>query len=540
MTSQEKNRILVVDDDKSSLIDLTEILEPDYIVYTAKDGITALEKANDVLPDLIMLDVIMPYMNGFDVLVELKKTERTKNIPIIFITGMRESSSEFAGLSIGAIDYIRKPLDAKITKLRVQHQIKIINLQRDLEREAETAYLYSQAKSAFLANMSHEIRTPMNSILGFSELALDDDEVPQKTKKYLTNIQENTEGLLQIINDILDVSKIESGKMELESVPFDLHELFDTCRSIIIPKAISKDLEITFSSIPLDGKLPLGDPTRLRQVIVNLLSNAVKFTESGSINLTATAKDMTEETVKVHIEVKDTGIGISDEQIKRIFSPYLQGDTETTRKFGGTGLGLAITKNLLEMMGSQLCVISTPGVGTVFSFDLSFELIDLTDEELSKLQKSQGKVQKPTFKGEILLCEDDYMSQIVIEEHLSRVGLKTVLAQNGRIGLDMVKNRVHDGRKQFDLIFMDMHMPLMDGLEAAEKIFDLNLSIPIVAMTANVMPDDKDVYRSIGISDCVSKPFTSQELWLCLLRYLEPIAWNDDENRPPESKDKKE
>jgi len=486
-----------------------------------------LEKANDVLPDLIMLDVIMPYMNGFDVLVELKKIERTKNIPIIFITGMRESSSEFAGLSIGAIDYIRKPLDSKITKLRVQHQIKIINLQRELEREAETAYMASQAKSAFLANMSHEIRTPMNSILGFSELALDDEDVPPKTKKHLTNIRENTEGLLQIINDILDISKIESGKMELEHVPFDPEELLAICRTIIMPKAISKGLDIGFSAEPIEGKLPVGDPTRIRQIIINLLSNAVKFTETGAVSLTATLKKATEDTATVLFEVKDTGIGISDEQIDRIFSPFLQGDVKTTRKFGGTGLGLTITKNLLEMMGSKLVVISTPGVGTVFSFELTFEIVDLTEEERQKLHQSSDKLKKPTFEGEILLCEDDHMSQIVIEEHLSRVGIKTVIAQNGRVGLDLVKNRAHDGRKQFDLIFMDMHMPLMDGLEAAEKIFALNLDIPIVAMTANVMPDDKDIYESLGIDDCVSKPFTSQELWQCLLKYLEPITWKE-------------
>ena len=188
------------------------------------------------------------------------------------------------------------------------------------------------------------------------------------------------------------------------------------------------------------------------------------------------------------------------------------------------------------MMGTNLVVISTPGVGTVFSFELTFDMVDITDEERKKMQQSSDKLQKPTFEGEILLCEDDHMSQIVIEEHLSRVGIKTVIAQNGRVGLDLVKNRAHDGRKQFDLIFMDMHMPLMDGLEAAEKIFALNLGIPIVAMTANVMPEDRDIYEAMGIADCVSKPFTSQELWQCLLKYLEPVMWKDDD----ESKDEDE
>jgi len=527
MTKSEKNRILIVDDDKSSLIDLTEILESDYVIFTAKDGISAYEKANEVVPDLILLDVIMPYMNGFDVLVELKKSEKTKNIPIIFITGMRENSSEFAGLSIGAIDYIRKPLDAKITKLRVQHQIKLVNLQRDLERAAEVAYLTSQAKSSFLAIMSHEIRTPMNSILGFTELAMD-DEIPTKTMKYLKNIQDNSENLLQILNDILDMSKIESGKMELDIVPFDLQELFAACRTIILPKAISKDLEVTFSVDQPEGEMPLGDPTKFRQVLVNLLSNAVKFTNAGSISFSAAIKEKSENSINLMVNVKDTGIGMTEEQIQRIFSPFSQADSGTTRKYGGTGLGLAITKNILEMMGSNLIVKSTPGVGTEFSFEVAFDTIETTDEGLLNMENQQSEMQVPTFDGEVLLCEDNTMNQIVITEYLSRAGIKTVLAQNGQVGLDMVKNRVQEGRKQFDLILMDMHMPVMDGIEASKKILALDQSIPIIAITANIMPIDRINYANVGIRDCLGKPFRSQDLWHCLQNHLNTSSRSND------------
>ena len=404
----------------------------------------------------------------------------------------------------------------------------------------EAAEISSRYKSEFLANMSHEIRTPMNSIVGFSELALDDD-ISQKTKNYLMNIQENSEWLLQIINDILDISKIESGKMELENVPFDPRNLLNACRVIIMPKALEKGLEMKFYAEPFVGKLPLGDPTRLRQVLLNLLSNAVKFTDSGTVKFHLSVKDTINGSVILYTEIADTGIGMTREQINEVFSPFTQAETETTRKYGGTGLGLAITSNLLEMMGAKLNVESTPGVGSKFSFELTLDTIDIPEEELHKQQYNQSKLKKPTFKGEVLLCEDNEMNQHVICEHLERVGLKTVVAVNGEVAVELVKSRMHSftgngseadndnsadrQKKQFDLIFMDMHMPVMDGFEATNLINGLGTGVPIVAMTANIMVDDKKMYESSGMSGYIGKPFTSQELWRCLLRFFKPVSW---------------
>jgi len=375
----------------------------------------------------------------------------------------------------------------------------------------------SEAKSQFLANMSHEIRTPMNAIIGFSELALDGGNIV-KIKEYLRQILENSKGLLQIINDILDISKIESGKMELERIPFDLHEMFASCQSIIMPKAVEKGITLHCYAEPSIGKKLIGDPTRLRQVLLNLLANAVKFTHTGIVKLSASVKELPNGSITVRFEVRDSGIGMTNEQAAKIFDPFVQADETMTRKYGGTGLGLSITRDIVELMGGMLTVHSTPKVGSIFSFEITFRTAETQDGDTER--GITFNESRPIFKGEVLLCEDNAMNQQVICEHLARVGLRTVVAENGKAGVEAVQSRMEKGEKQFDMIFMDMHMPLMDGLEAAAKIFELNTGIPIVAMTANVMVNDREIYKMRGIHDCVSKPFTSEELWRCLLKYL--------------------
>jgi signal transduction histidine kinase/CheY-like chemotaxis protein len=401
--------------------------------------------------------------------------------------------------------------------------VEIVRLKADLEEALERAQAASRAKSAFLANMSHEIRTPLNSIMGFSELALD-GEVSVKTKNYLNRIFENAQGLLQIINDILDISKVESGRMELEKIPFDMHELLAGCRSLILPKAVEKGIILRFYVQPSIGKMLLGDPAKLRQIIINLLSNAVKFTNTGIVELFTEIKDQDDETVTIFFEIKDSGIGMTGEQISKIFDPFIQAESGTTRKYGGTGLGLAITKNFVELMGGTLSAESTPGVGSKFSFTLVFDTADISEDEKPESGTSFDGPEKPMFEGEVLLCEDNAMNQQVICEHLARVGLHTIVAENGKSGVEMVQHRMKEGKKQFDLIFMDMHMPVMDGLEASAKILELKTGIPIVAMTANIMPSDREIYRTSGMHDCVGKPFTSQELWRCLLKFLTPVS----------------
>ena len=395
---------------------------------------------------------------------------------------------------------------------------EIEETQENLRLARDTAETANKTKSVFLANMSHEIRTPMNSIIGFSELALYDD-IPIKTREYLLNIKESAEWLLQIINDILDISKIESGKTELELIPFDLAAIFAHCQSEITPTAKEKGITLYCYSEQTIGKKLLGDPVKLHQALTNLVSNAVKFTHFGTVKFMSSILNTTDDSISMKFEVKDSGIGMNQEQIARVFAPFMQADNSVTRKFGGTGLGLSITKNLVELMGGTLRVDSIEGIGSVFSFELSFDTVD--DDQATRPEEAVlGELKKPNFNGEVLICEDNSMNQQVICNHLERVGLRTVVAQDGKEGVDIVSRRMENSDKPFDLILMDIHMPVMDGLEASSRITELGVKTPIVALTANIMSNDLEHYKSSGMSDHVGKPFTSQELWKCLIKYL--------------------
>jgi len=381
----------------------------------------------------------------------------------------------------------------------------------EANKQRDEAVSSSASKTNFLATMSREIRTPMNNIVGFSELAMESD-ISLKTKDYLSKIKTNAQWLLHIINDILDISRVESGKIELENIPFDLHDLFSKCRTLMMPKAEEKGIVLYFYIEPSVGKRPMGDASRLLQVLVNLLSNAVKFTNTGIVKLNAVLKDMTDKTLTMYFEVKDSGVGMSQEEIDNIFDPSMH----------GTGLELAITRNIIELMGGKLLIESTPGIGSKFSFEIVFETVEVKSDGTIREKLVLNDMERPLFDGEVLLCEDNTMNQQVITEHLARVGLSTVVAENGKIGVDLLKERKDKGQKQFDLVFMDMHMPVMDGLEAAAKIMELNTGVPVVALTANIIYNDKAIYKKNGLNDCVGKPFTSQELWRCLMNYFTP------------------
>jgi signal transduction histidine kinase/CheY-like chemotaxis protein len=483
---------------------------PDY----QPSGKLSVELMKDVCTNALIL--------GYSRLEFIHQTLTGENFPVEVTLIRIEHKGEF----ILAL-YIRdlREHNAMLDEMR--------RVQNNLREARDAAEIASRAKTAFLANMSHEIRTPMNSIIGFTELAMD-GEIAPKTMDFLGKIQANAIWLLQIINDILDISKVESGKLELEHIPFDLHDIFAQCRTVIMPKAVEKGIQLYFYAEPSVKKKPVGDPTRLRQILVNLLSNAVKFTNTGTVKLLSNIENLTEQNVTTYFEVKDSGIGMTAEQISRIFEPFLQADSSMTRKYGGTGLGLSITKNLIEMMGGKLVVESTQGVGSRFSFSITFDTMDIP----IGIPRSEGtaeRVEKPYFNGEILICDDNPMNQLVIIEALARVGLKTSIAENGLEGVNQVKKRIDSGKNIFDLIFMDIQMPVMDGFEASSQIIKLKPEVPIIAMTANVMSGDDDIYKNHGMIDFLGKPFTSQELWRCLLKYLKPVSRAAENNQKVDS-----
>jgi len=354
------------------------------------------------------------------------------------------------------------------------------------------------------------------------------DVITPQTQERLDHIIKNSKWLLQIINDILDISKVESGKIDLEHVPFDLGEILAHCQSIVTPKALEKNIHLQFYTEPFIGRKLLGDPTRLRQAIVNILSNAIKFTHIGTVKVSATVQNLTDADCTVLFDIRDSGIGMTPEQLEKIFKPFAQADSSTTRKYGGTGLGLPITKSIIELMGGKLEVESIPGLGSKFDFKLKFDTVE-ADVDKGFQMYSVGDIEKPMFSSDtvILVCEDNKMNQRVIEEHLKRVGIQVIIAENGKMGVEHVKSRLDDGEKPFDLIFMDMHMPEMDGLETASAIKRMNVETPIIALTANVMNNDQEIYKKNGMSECMGKPFTSQELWACLLKYLKPVDDTD-------------
>jgi len=519
------------------------------------DGLDIMICVVDAEQNLVYVNSCMADAYGFegtDMAINLKNEQtidkleglcQLKDVPVDYTRGF----SEYFDLGYFWDGFINKWLDVRISLSRWidGSEVKLFSLVDVTERKelqdkraayeimlkeaADNAEAASRAKSAFIANTSHEIRTPMNSIIGYSELALDDATVSPKIGEYLTNILQNSKWLLGMINDILDISKIESDKLELESIPFDLANLFEHCENSITPMAQAKNLATEFSAQPVEGKFLQGDPTRLTQVLINLLSNAVKFTNTGAVKTNATIMETTDNTCTISFEVIDSGIGMTQEQAATIFLPFTQADSSITRKYGGTGLGLTITKNLVEAMGGVLEVKSTPRVGTTFFFTITFPMVDATDA-IAQDAVVGTQVSKPNFKGEVLVCEDNVMNQGVIRDHLHKVGLDCVMAENGQEGLDFVKERIASNSNPYDLIFMDINMPIMGGVEASKLITELGVGTPIVALTANVMSNDKMSYREMGMSDILGKPFTSQELWRCLLKYLQPISMSAAEN----------
>lgn len=392
----------------------------------------------------------------------------------------------------------------------------------------------SKAKEIFLANMSHEIRTPMNGILGVANL-LAKTSLSDQQKNYLKLIQESANNLLVIVNDVLDIEKIASGRIEFEQIPFLLEERIKTSIQSFQYKVEEKGLQMFYSSQLNEDLVVIGDPFRLSQIFNNLLNNAIKFTQEGRIEVAISVIKKQGDTIEIGFSISDTGIGIEKSRLESIFDPFVQASTDTTRKFGGTGLGLSICKDLVEMQNGHVNVDSEIGKGTTFNFQLPFATgsVEMINRE-DKVPEDYGYL---GFKH-ILIAEDVELNQFIATQILETWGMKVSVANNGKEAVEMVE------KESFDLILMDIQMPEMDGMEATEiirKMVDPTISqIPIIALTANALKGDNLRYLKVGMNDYITKPYTEAKLFSVISKFLEPSPYKPVSNSTSTFKESKD
>ncbi len=354
---------------------------------------------------------------------------------------------------------------------------------------------------AFLANMSHEIRTPMNAIMGFADLLAKKD-LDEKEKGYVSVIKTAGEKLLLIINDILDISKIEAGMMSFESVAFSVKETLKSLNVMFSERAKQKNLELLINCDKNVPEILLGDHTRLTQVIINLVDNAIKFTKEGTVRVDVKVKSREENNVSVEFSVGDTGIGIPDENIKKVFERFRQAEKHTTRMYGGTGLGLSIAKQLVELQGGEISVKSELSKGSVFSFWIPYKVTSQTLEVPESIDSMCNMEYLSKLK--VLLVEDSQLNVQLVLSLFSENNLNLQVAENGRVCIEKLNENV------YDIILMDMEMPVMNGYEATTVIRkELKNDIPIIAMTAHAMAGERERCLNLGMNDYIAKPINS-------------------------------
>jgi signal transduction histidine kinase len=517
--------ILVVDDITHNLQVMSELLDTKgYETTFANNGLQALEQIPLAKPDLILLDLMMPEMDGIEVCEILKADPDFAKIPIIFLTANNERNNLVKAFQVGAVDYIIKPFQAEEVLARIEVQLKTMIFQQKLEQKnqelkneierrliieeslqkaKESAEVANGAKSTFLANMSHELRSPLNAILGFTELIKPSANLTREQQQYLEIIYRNGEHLLSLINDILDLSKIEAGKVVLNQVDFNLTQMVWELEEMFHLKAHQKNLQLNWI---LSEKLPQwvhGDRLKLRQVLINLIGNAIKFTQQGTVQLQVISEIVKEELL-LSFTVSDTGVGMTPQEIDGVFEPFVQGNAGIASS-EGTGLGLAISRKYVQLLGGDISLTSQLGKGTTFQFPIA--LTPLPDANVEATTSTRRvislKSTHPPYR--ILVVDDRESDRQLLVKMLSKVGFDVAQSRNGKDAIALWE------QWEPHLIFMDMRMPFMDGYNATKTIKSTpqGKNTIIIAITANIWADEQSLILSFGGDDIVYKPLQS-------------------------------
>jgi PAS domain S-box-containing protein len=638
----EKNSVLVVDDERLNIEVLNKILSPEYTIHITKNGTSVFELACKHTPDLILLDIIMPDMNGFDVLAQLKSSEKTRNIPVIIITGLNSVEDEEKGLALDAADFIHKPFSTKVVQSRVRHQIQIVNQIRAIEKyahnmhltltkmetivnnyrgviwsvdnngvitsfngrylnvigvkpefligknisaarvrnkhtdlidnlektfregpqdwsteidgkmfrshtmpmydadgkmigivgssddvtelvELHTAIAATEEKSKFFAKMSHEMRTPLNAVIGLSELTLEEGGLGDEARENVEKIASAGASLLGLVNDVLDISKIEAGKFEFVPVEYDTPSIInDTVTQSIVRKG-EKPIDFVLN---IDENIPTrlyGDDLRIKQILNNLLSNAFKYTREGTVEFTIKS-ELQGEVVVVVVSVRDTGVGIPAGNIDNLFFDYARMDLKTNRKIEGTGLGLSITKMMVDMMGGSISVESEYGKGSIFTvrFPQGFVTADTIGPEVVSslknfhyhIRKRKARLSRISLPYAHVLVVDDVATNLDVARGMMKpYKMQVDCLTSGQAAVDAVREE----KVKYNAIFMDHMMPEMDGVEAVRIIreeigTEYAKTVPIIAFTANAITGNEEMFLSKGFQAFISKPIDISRL----------------------------